>query len=230
MKHTTDSEYGSFPQWTSSGWTTVYSGTKTIDDIGPVPFILSTPFYYDGIRNLIIDFSFSNSSYEDEGFFYGSFSDTYSMIYHSRDNDAYGEPTAWTGTSPQPTRDEIPPYAGSYLDLELEFNTINITLAKPIFFPHIASNSTWETEICVINTSSEQSLSGDLRAYNDSGQEVSSTPIILAANARRQIVVGDELPNPSDIGYIVFESDLESVVGYTKFYIKGKYRVAIPAT
>jgi hypothetical protein len=125
MKHTTDSEYGSSPQWTSSGWTTVYAGTKTIDDIGPVPFILSTPFHYDGIRNLIIDFSFSNSSYENEGFFYGSFSDTYSMIYHSRDDDAYGEPTTWAGTSPQPTRDENPPDAGSYLDLELEFYTIN---------------------------------------------------------------------------------------------------------
>ena len=97
------------------------------------------------------------------------------------------------------------------------------------YFPHIASNSTWETEICVINTSAEQSLSGDLKAYNDSGQEVSSTPVILAANARRHIVIGDELPNPSGIGYIIFESDSENVCGYTKFYIERKYRVAVPA-
>jgi hypothetical protein len=124
MKHTTDSEYGSSPQWTSSGWITVYAETKTIDDLGPVPFILSTPFHYDGIRNLIIDFSFSNSSYENNGLFYGSFSDTYSMIYHSRDDDNYGEPITWASTSPQPTRDENPPDAGSYLDLELEFYTI----------------------------------------------------------------------------------------------------------
>jgi hypothetical protein len=68
-----------------------------------------------------------------------------------------------------------------------------------IYFPHIASNSTWETEICIINNGS-QSLSGEFRAYNNSGQEVSSTPVILAANARRQIVVGNELPNPSGIG------------------------------
>ncbi|RZB38000.1 MAG: hypothetical protein SRB2_00346 [Desulfobacteraceae bacterium Eth-SRB2] len=100
---------------------------------------------------------------------------------------------------------------------------------KNLYFPHIASNSTWETEICVINTSAVQSLTGNLRAYNDSGQEVSSTPVILAANARRQIVIGDELPNPSGIGYIIFESDSENVCGYTKFYIEGKYRVAVPA-
>ena len=126
IKHTTESEYGTSPQWTSSGWTTVYAGTKTIDALGPIPFILSTPFYYDGIRNLIIDFSFSNSSYEDSGSFWGTFSDTYSMIYHSRDDANYGEPTSWTGTSPAPTRDENPPdAAGSYLDLELEFYTKN---------------------------------------------------------------------------------------------------------
>ena len=100
---------------------------------------------------------------------------------------------------------------------------------QTIYFPHIASNSTWETEICVINTSAVKSLSGNLRAYNDSGQEVFSTPIILAANARRQILIGDELPNPSDIGYIIFESDAENACGYTKFYIEGKYRVAVPA-
>ncbi|RZB38122.1 MAG: hypothetical protein SRB2_00468 [Desulfobacteraceae bacterium Eth-SRB2] len=98
-----------------------------------------------------------------------------------------------------------------------------------LYFPHIASNSTWETEICVINTSSEQSLSGDLIAYNNSGQEVSSTPVILSSNGRREIIIGDELPNPSGIGYIIFESDSENVCGYTKFYIEGKYRVAVPA-
>ena len=100
---------------------------------------------------------------------------------------------------------------------------------KNLYFPHIASNSTWETEICVINTSSEQSLSGDLKAYNNSGQEVSSTPVILASNGRKQIIIGDELLNPSGIGYIIFESESENVCGYTKFYIEGKYRVAVPA-
>jgi hypothetical protein len=134
MKHTTDSEYGSPPQWTSSGWTTVYAGTKTIDDSGPVPFVLSTPFCYDGIRNLIIDFSFSNSGFENKGLFWVSYSDSYSMICHSRDDDNYGEPTTWTGMSPPPSRDELPPEAGSYLDLEIEFFTIDTSqraIARP---------------------------------------------------------------------------------------------------
>ena len=125
MKHTTDNEYGSSPQWASSGWTTVYSETKSIDNIGAVPFVLSTPFHYDGIRNLIIDFSFSNPNWENKGLFYGSFSNRYAMIYHYRDDDNYGEPTTWAGISPLPIRDENPPdHAGSYLDLEIEFYTI----------------------------------------------------------------------------------------------------------
>jgi hypothetical protein len=103
------------------------------------------------------------------------------------------------------------------------------TRAFLIYFPHIASNGVWETEICIINTSSEQSLSADLKAYNSSGQEVSSTPVMLASNARREIIISNELPNPSDIGYIILESDSENVCGYTKFYTEGKYRVAIPA-
>jgi len=124
MKHTSASEYDSSPQWTSSGWTTVYAKTKTINNFGPTLFTLSTPFYYDGVNNLIIDFSFSNSDWQEGGLFTGSYSEKYCMIYHATDNDNYGEPVTWTGTSPQPVRDENESYAGSYLDLELEFCNI----------------------------------------------------------------------------------------------------------
>ncbi|RZB32303.1 MAG: hypothetical protein SRB1_01319 [Desulfobacteraceae bacterium Eth-SRB1] len=119
---------------------------------------------------------------------------------------------------------------GAGYDMGADEYVTQETLSFLIYFPHIASNSTWETEICVINTSAVQSLSGNLRAYNDLGQEVSSTPVILAANARN---IADcyyvFIPNPSGIEYIIFESDSENVCGYTKFYIEGKYRVAVPA-
>jgi hypothetical protein len=126
MKHTILSEYGIVPRWTSSGWETVYSGTKVIDDVGPIPFAFSTPFHYDGVRNIVIDFSFSNPTLENMGRFLGSYSDRYAMIYHARNNDDYGEPTTWADTSPPPTRDEKSlGLAGSYLDIELEFSTFS---------------------------------------------------------------------------------------------------------
>ena len=102
--------------------------------------------------------------------------------------------------------------------------------AKLLYFPHVASGPIWETEICIINTNAESSLSGELKAYDNSGQEVSSTPISLRPNARREITIGDELPNPSGIGYMVLESDSDNVCGYTKFFTEGKYRAAVPTT
>ncbi len=106
----------------------------------------------------------------------------------------------------------------------------NFTFAQGIlYFPHIASNSTWETEICVINTSYEQSLTGELKAYDDAGLEVETKDVTLAFNARREVTIGSEFSTPERIGYVIFEYDSDSARGYTKFYIEGNFRVAIPA-
>ena len=53
--------------------------------------------------------------------------------------------------------------------------------------------------------------------------------VALAPHGRREIAVCDDFTDSANIGYIVFESDSEDVVGYTKFYRDGYYRVAIPA-
>jgi hypothetical protein len=102
--------------------------------------------------------------------------------------------------------------------------------AAKLYFPHIASTATWETEICVINTGDPQSLTGTFKAYNNDGVHVSEDiAVTLAPHGRREITVGDEFSSPADIGYVVFESDVDTVAGYTKFYTGGEYRVAVPA-
>jgi hypothetical protein len=98
-----------------------------------------------------------------------------------------------------------------------------------LYFPHSASDGTWETEIAIINTSGSAAATGTLHAYNNSGQEVSSKSIDLAAHGRTQITIGAVFSNPSAIGYLVFNTTSQTVCGYTKFYIAGKYRVAVPA-
>ena len=97
-----------------------------------------------------------------------------------------------------------------------------------LFFPHIAEIGSWDTEICIVNTG-DQTVSGELKSYENSGQEINTTSIVLAPNARKEINVGDELSDPEIIGYAVFESDSQDICGYLKFFIEGKYRVAIPA-
>ncbi|HOO89534.1 MAG TPA: hypothetical protein PLA74_01795 [Syntrophales bacterium] len=100
-----------------------------------------------------------------------------------------------------------------------------------LYFPHVASTTVWETELCVINTSDSQSLTGTFKAYNNAGVHVSEdVAVTLTPHGRREITVGDEFTGPAGIGYIIFESDRGTVSGYTKFYREGQYRVAIPAT
>jgi hypothetical protein len=94
----------------------------------------------------------------------------------------------------------------------------------------VAGNSEWETEICVINTDASQSLSGTLRAYGDDGRAASQEQsVTLSPNGRRQITVGAEFSQPETVGYMTLETDSGAVAGYTKFFIDGRYRVAVPA-
>ena len=118
---------------------------------------------------------------------------------------------------------------GSSFDIGAYEYTPSQSYSHRIYFPHIASNSIWETEIAIINISSENTLNGELKAYNDSGQQVSSKTVSLSPHGRREITIGDEFTSASNIGYIIFEADSDDVRGYTKFYTESKYRVAIPA-
>jgi glucose/arabinose dehydrogenase len=98
-----------------------------------------------------------------------------------------------------------------------------------VFYPHVASDGIWETEISIINTAA-QPVFGMLTAYNSEGGEVQSMDsVIVMGNGRRQVKVGDEFDTPAEIAHIVFESDSDTVVGYTKFFIQGRYRAAVPA-
>ena len=99
-----------------------------------------------------------------------------------------------------------------------------------LYFPHVGSGGVWETEIGMINTSDSRTAAGDLVAYSDAGAEISRMSISLAPHGRRAIIVGDEFSDPGQIGYLVFHSDAAPLCkGYTKFYVNGKYRVAVPA-
>lgn len=104
-------------------------------------------------------------------------------------------------------------------------------MQEKMYFPHVASGGEWETEIAIINTSECQAINGALKPFNGEGEEVSENmEICIQPGARRQITVGSEFSDADQIRYFVFESDLSSLAGYTKFYTEGRYRVAVPAT
>jgi hypothetical protein len=98
-----------------------------------------------------------------------------------------------------------------------------------LYFPHIDTNSPWGTEIAIINVSPAQALTGTLNAYSNTGQLIDTIGIALDPHGRRQITIADELANHTNIGYLIFETGVDTVQGYTKFYVSGQYRVAVPA-
>ncbi len=68
-----------------------------------------------------------------------------------------------------------------------------------------------------------------MRALSNEGQLIETKPVTLPARGRRQIIVANEFTNHTNIGHIIFDTNSNTVQGYTKFYIDGVYRVAIPA-
>ena len=100
-----------------------------------------------------------------------------------------------------------------------------------IYFPHVGCADGWETRLCLINRNAT-SLSGIFYAYNDHGKLLdSSSRLTLAANGRIQIRVSYSFAQADQIGYIIFAAETDTaqgIVGCEKFYIDGKYRVAVP--
>ena len=118
MQPTTQSSYSSYA-WQGSGWTTVYQSNQTISATGWTTFNFTTPFYYDGTDNLMVDFSFNNSSYSNySGVVYDTYVTQTRELYYYTDN-GYGDPLTWSGTSPSP-------YTNSYIP------NIRLSMGTPV--------------------------------------------------------------------------------------------------
>ncbi|THB73708.1 MAG: hypothetical protein D3926_23250, partial [Desulfobacteraceae bacterium] len=101
--------------------------------------------------------------------------------------------------------------------------------SQNLYFPHVASNSSWETQIGLCNTGPEP-VTGVFTAYNDSGEVHSALEAVtLPGNGRVQLTVGEIFIGSENIAYIVFESDTEQVTGYTRFYVENHIRASVPA-
>ncbi|MDZ4405532.1 M36 family metallopeptidase [Prosthecobacter sp.] len=61
MKHSSATSFSS-TTWDSSGWTTVFSGTRTFNTTGWQNTVFTRPFDYDGVSNVMVDVSFGNTA------------------------------------------------------------------------------------------------------------------------------------------------------------------------
>jgi hypothetical protein len=103
LKHTNLVNQTSAP-WEGNGWTTVYQRNQTIGQTGWQTFAFSTPFEYNGTSNLLVDFSFNNST--------SSFSSPGAVRIYTPNasvrtisgvsNSTNGSPLSWAGATPYP--------------------------------------------------------------------------------------------------------------------------------
>ena len=118
-------------------------------------------------------------------------------------------------------------YLLSILVCLLTFNS-KAGFCSELYFPHIASNENWETEIGIINVGDSE-LTGTLYGYDDSGSLAESKPITLGAGGRTELIVGNIFSNSSQITNMKLNAGDGSCNGYEKFYRTGISRVAVPA-
>ncbi|MEA1922299.1 MAG: hypothetical protein U9N63_06550 [Pseudomonadota bacterium] len=98
-----------------------------------------------------------------------------------------------------------------------------------VYFPHAVCAEGWTTEVALINTGTVEAR-GELFAYDDQGVRVGrATSITLNPRGRRSVRVNTSFANAETIGYLVFRTGSQNLVGYTKFYhYSTGYRVALP--
>jgi uncharacterized protein YdeI (BOF family) len=170
MKHTSLGSYSTYAwEGPSSGWTTVYQANQSITTTGWVTFTFTTPFQYNGVDNLMIDFSFNNSSWSSAGASrYTSSSSTRSIYYYT--DSGWGDPLNWSGTS-SPS-----PYGSTYVpNLQLVRSApVSITPTTTSAF----ANGVWSGSVTVLEAVAQMRLRADAlgaRSYSNFF-DVSSTP------------------------------------------------------
>ncbi|HMJ89555.1 MAG TPA: Calx-beta domain-containing protein, partial [Candidatus Acidoferrum sp.] len=87
--------------WETDGWITNFQGDVTIISTGWVAFPFRTPYAFDGITNLLVDYSFNNSSYGADGICRATVVPGLRAIGFRTDG-AFGDPLSWSNASPTP--------------------------------------------------------------------------------------------------------------------------------
>jgi hypothetical protein len=173
MRHTTLASYPtSSPIWESTGWTTVYQANTTLSSSRWVTFTFTTPFAYNGTDNLMIDFSFNNTSYTSDGLCDATNTGARRSLYYRTDS-GYGDPRTWSGSS-DPT-----PNVSTYIP-NIRLNTSDSVAISPTVTGNLVAG-VWTGQVSVLSACAairlRASATGDASHWTDSNSFRVDTPV-----------------------------------------------------
>ncbi len=111
--------------------------------------------------------------------------------------------------------------------LALDNPFLDLAKGTRLYFSHIATTDNWETEIAVLNPTS-QAVQGTLSSFDEDGKQVGSeVSIDLPAHGRYQVDVASTFSGAEKIAYMLLSSATYGLKGYSKFY---NYKMGVRAS
>ena len=114
LKHTAVTNYVETGAFWDTNWVTVYRADQVFASTGWVTFQFQAPFDYNGLDNLLVDFSFNNSSFSSDGFIRSTLTNQNRSAYFRTDS-GFGDPLDWAGVIPPPAMTSAYPNVRFYL-------------------------------------------------------------------------------------------------------------------
>ena len=171
--------------WEASGWTTVYQNNESFTNLGWIKFSFLRPFFYDGTNNLMVDFSFSNSSGTADGSSRVTTTSASRTLYRS-DSLEDGDPLTWSGFTPTC-------YPLNLIS-DVQFMTAGALVSITPTNSDNFVNGTWTGSITAWPSATEVILQADDGGghvgFSDPFQSVSLSPVILSQPADEIVVTG----------------------------------------
>ncbi len=218
IKRTSLSNY-SIPAWETNNWTTVYQKNETVTNRGWVSFEFTTPFDYNGINNLMVDFSFNNASFTFDGECQVTPPALARSLNFSSDS-LFGDPLAWTGTdSPAPYADKATP------NIRLSSIIAPIPITPGLSGPFL--DGAWSGALTVLTAGTNVHLRADDGAgnfgdsnpfnvllANDLSISMSNSPAPVNLNSLLTYTLTVANPGPSASTDVVVSNNLPGDVGF----------------
>jgi hypothetical protein len=101
MKHTPRFNFSGDCCWESGDWRVVLQTNLSVTATGWVAFPLTVPFAYNGVDNLMLDFSFDNDSTASGGYCFTTYRGDACTLYYQANGDL-GDPLTWSGNISAP--------------------------------------------------------------------------------------------------------------------------------